>query len=157
MPNLWFQTVHWVYLTAMALWIGGTAFFGFGVAPVLFRDLERDQAGALVQRMLERFDKLKHVLAPLILLASLLRAWFWQPLNLWAGLRWLALAGMFCAHFGIVLFLLPPMRRLRAEIGALAAAPPDLPARVRFNQLHHRASLLTRLGLVAGLLALFLS
>jgi putative copper export protein len=47
--------LRFIYLLAIALWIGGMAFFSFVAAPSIFKALPREQAGHVVADIFPKY------------------------------------------------------------------------------------------------------
>ena len=130
--------IHYVFLFALALWVGGGAVISFVVAPAVFdRAGSRRLAGEIVGQILRRFDTYVLVAGPLaLLLAGLEMAGtvgaartLTLKLGLVAGMVGLALYSRFA--------LTPEIRRLRDQLGdQLDQIPKEDPRRRAFGRLH---------------------
>ncbi|MFQ5483561.1 MAG: DUF4149 domain-containing protein, partial [Nitrospinaceae bacterium] len=60
---------QFVYLVSLGLWIGGIVFFSFFTAPVVFKLLEREQAGEVVGVIFPRHYKLQYICGGLMLVS----------------------------------------------------------------------------------------
>lgn len=49
------QTVKWVYLLVLAVWIGSIVFFSFVVAPTVFKTLAPHEAGQLIRKIFPKY------------------------------------------------------------------------------------------------------
>ncbi len=158
MPNLTYIALHGLWLSALALWLGGLAFAVFVAAPVTFETLPtRAEAGHLVGRMLRRFERF--ALPCLGLLAATGGAKFalfenpTPPILLrYALLFAAALAALISS-----LWLSPTLAELRARLDPIDAVPEEDPARRRFRTLHGLSMALSLLQLLLGAGVLFLS
>ena len=153
MPVPWL--VLFLYILALAVWLGEVSFFSFVVAPQVFGNLPVEQAGAVVGLVFPTYYAIGHLCGAVLLgCALLLRRWS-RP----AGLLWLVAAGI--AGLALVASLYagiavqPRASELRPQLHH-----PDTPAAVQseFDDLHRLAVelnggiLLAALAL-AGLLA----
>ncbi|MFQ5777372.1 MAG: DUF4149 domain-containing protein [Terriglobia bacterium] len=153
--------MRFLQVLALALWLGGTVFLSFFVAPAAFAVLPtRQLAGDLVGQLLPRLYLLSYACAVVYLLALL----FEQRL-VSGSLRGLVLP---VALVVVMLFLLlfnhlylgERMANLRAEMtaafGSIDQTPREYALRLRFNRYHGVSSLLLTadLLLLVGLLAL---
>ncbi|HYV46746.1 MAG TPA: DUF4149 domain-containing protein [Myxococcaceae bacterium] len=131
--------VHYVFLFALALWVGGGAAISFIVAPAVFDKAgSRRLAGEIVGQILRRFDTSVFVAGPIALLlaAFLVMAGTVGPsrtltlqLGLVAGMLGLALYSRFA--------LTPEIRRLRDQLGdQIDQIPREDPRRRAFGRLH---------------------
>lgn len=142
--------LNFVYLLSLVCWIGSIIFFSFFVAPVVFKNLEREKAGELVGIIFPRYYKLGYICGVLILVALLLSG----PET--AGLKWCAwgimLIGSACAGMGVN----PKAKILKEKLKeASEEEKPDLEA--RFKTLHSLSVKLNATVLFAGLWLLWLS
>jgi uncharacterized membrane protein len=156
MPNWLHLITNLVYHLGLAVWIGGALTLGALVAPALFRELPRLQAGGVFGPILRRFARVR--LAALI--AAMAAAGFkhamWERSpSLWITLRWAALLFMAAAVLYELAFLERALAARRVHLTPEMAE--DHPERRAFNALHRRAEGLMKASLVAALVALFLS
>jgi uncharacterized membrane protein len=130
--------IRFMWLFALALWVGGGAAVAFLAAPAVFaRAGSRRRAGEIVGAILRRLDLTVLVLAPFALAGPVLEAvWTGQalgsvavPLGLVGGMTAL---GLFSR-----LALTPRIARLRDELGDdLDRVPKEDPRRRAFGKLH---------------------
>jgi uncharacterized membrane protein len=131
--------IHYVFLFALALWVGGGAAISFIAAPAVFDKAgSRRLAGEIVGQILRRFDVYVLVAGPiaLILAALLMMAGtvgvsrtLTLQLGLVAGMLGLALYSRFA--------LTPEIRKLRDRLGdQLDQLPREDPRRRAFGRLH---------------------
>ena len=80
-----------IYLLAIACWLGGMVFFSLFTAPVIFRLLPRAEAGTVVAGLFPRYYLLGYIAGGI---ALVLACYFGlaRPGRLWWGLVALALA-----------------------------------------------------------------
>jgi len=139
---------QFVYLLCLVLWIGAIVFFSFFTAPVVFRLLDRGQAGEIVGAIFPRYYKLQYVCGVLALgsLAVVQGSGF-NP-------NWLFLALMLgCAVYaGQVVS--PQARQVKEEMKT-AGASDALEA--RFQSLHSLSVKLNSAVLVMGLGTLWIT
>jgi len=131
--------VHYVFLFALALWVGGGAAISFIVAPAVFDKAgSRRLAGEIVGQILRRFDTYVFVAGPIALLLAgfLVMGGTVGPsrtLTLQLGL----VAGMLGLALYSKLALTPEIRRLRDQLGdQLDQVPREDPRRRAFGRLH---------------------
>jgi len=148
--------VHYVFLFALALWVGGGAAISFVVAPAVFeRAGSRRLAGEIVGQILRRFDTFVLVAGPVALLLGVL-----EMAGTVGGARTLVLqlalvAGMLGLAVYSRLALAPEIRKLRDQLGdQLDQVPREDPRRRAFGRLHG-LSVLCLLGeILLGALAM---
>jgi Domain of unknown function (DUF4149) len=156
MPNWFYLFTNLLYHLGLAIWVGGTVALGALVAPRLFRELPRHQAGSLFGPTLRTFTRLRlgAVVASIAAAAIKYALWEGGP-TLWIGLRWAALLVMAGVVFYEIALLEPAMEGLRLRLAP--DTPADDPTRLAFGALHSRAEALMKVGFVAALVAMLLS
>lgn len=153
--------LRFLQVLALSLWLGGTVFLSFFVAPAAFAVLPtRQLAGDLVGQLLPRLYLLSYACAALYLLSLLV-----EQRLVGGSLRGLALpVALVVAMLLLLLFnhlyLGERMAGLRVEMtatfGSIDQTPREHALRLRFNRYHGVSSLLLTadLLLLVGLLAL---
>jgi uncharacterized membrane protein len=145
--------VRFLYLLALAVWIGEIVFFSFIVAPAVFGTIEPTQAGRVVGAIFPRYYALgigaavtavgcalvlgRHAAAPGWWSATAVAVGVGLAATLWAGAR---------VH--------PQAQRLRVEAYAAGTEPAASEA---FRRAHRLAVILNSTALLAGLVGLGLS
>ena len=61
--------MQFLYLLSLVMWLGAIIFFSFFTAPVVFKMLEREQAGDLIGAIFPRYYKLQYVCGGLMLVS----------------------------------------------------------------------------------------
>lgn len=157
-PNVAFLAARFAHALGMAVWLGGIVALGAIAAPVLFRRLPRPDAGALFGPMLRIFEKVSLGAAVLAVTGAAAMAWLGgQHANLWAVLRYVALAGMCVLLFAAQTLVHPALRKVQEENPRISERPDGDPARARFQSLHVLSERLMTAQLVLGLVVLFFS
>jgi len=146
MPNFAYLAVNGVYLTALAVWIGGMVAFAFLFAPTLVATLPRADAGRVVAAFLPRFRNAVALCIVVLLVCSAAKYALWETLSPWVLARWAAL-GLMTGLAAYDFTVLAP--RLAA-----AKARGDGPG---FARLHATASRTMGATLGLGVVAVFLS
>jgi hypothetical protein len=149
--------LRFLMLLSLIVWIGGLIFFPV-VAQTAFSVLPtRQLAGAMVGRSLGVLHWMGIVSAVVFLTSSLLlsrlstgEAHLFGPSNV---LICLMLLLTLISQFGII----PRMDAIRASIGEIDAAPADLPARMRFDALHHWSTRIESAVILLGLVVAYLT
>ena len=160
METLYVDILQFVYHLALAVIVGGGLVLGSVVAPALFRTASRTEAGTLFAAALARWDGLAIFSVILVVLTSALKAGAFEvsdapELRLVA--RWIALLLMSGAVIYASGWASPVARSIRKQTRDFDDLPPSAAARVEFAKLHRSSSAAMRIGVVAGLVALFLS
>lgn len=151
--------ILFLYVLALAVWLGEVVFFSFAVAPQLFANLPVEQAGMIVGLLFPTYYVISHLCGAAALgCALLLRSWSRPGGGLWlasAVVAGLALVASLYAGFAVQ----PRASELRPQLHQ-----PDAPPAVRaeFDDLHRLAvelnggvlvGTLVLAGLLAGQLA----
>jgi hypothetical protein len=158
--TLYVDLLQFLYHLALAVIVGGGFVLGSVVAPALFRNAPRSDAGTLFATALARWDGLAIFCVIVVVLTSALKAGAFElsglpELRLIA--RWVALVVMSGAVIYGSGWAGPVARSIRAQTRDFDDLPPSAPARLEFAKLHRSSSRALRVAVVAALVALFLS
>jgi hypothetical protein len=138
----------WVYLLALATWLGETVFFTAVVAPALFGGLGSEQGGAAVALIFPGYYAVGYVCGALLVLTAIALRQRSRP----AGQPWLAAAAVAAVILAACLFaglvVLPQADALRPQLHDPAAGAS---VRQQFDALHRRAVELNAAVLVGNL------
>ena len=154
--------LRYVYVLALAVWLGGMVVLGAVVAPTTFQvlqanapDIGRALAGDAFGAMLARFHYIAYA-AGLILLVTLTVMAILGPRPRHFAIR-VAVAGamlLIALYSGFV--VLGTIDAIQQEVGGL---PSDLPAadprRIRFDELHQLSTRLMMVNIVGAFVLLF--
>ncbi|MEO8379919.1 MAG: DUF4149 domain-containing protein [Acidobacteriota bacterium] len=155
MPNWLHLFTNLIYHLGLAVWIGGTVALGALVAPRLFRELPRTEAGALFGAILRRFARVRLVALVASMAAAGVKHVLWEQNTIWIAVRWAALlimAGALLYELSSLEWELEARRsHLTPEMG------DDHPHRRAFQRLHERAEAVLKTSVVAALVAMFFS
>jgi len=143
---------------ALAVWIGALVFFGAAVAPVVFDPQlipSRTLSGAVNAAILVRMSLIETVAAIIVVGGSVYGVY---RTGSWLSWGVLVLAvGMAGTSYYYNNVLFPRLDDLRIGIGSFDfVAAEKIPLREEFSRLHRTYSLLVRLVLGAGIVALVL-
>jgi hypothetical protein len=150
--------LRYVYLIALAVWLGGMTVLGMTVAPSLFQTMQalspadgRAFAGETFKIMLTRFHTVAYTCGGTALVALVAMAVL-GPRPRHFSIRMLLLAAM----LGISLYsgrsVLSKIDAIQAEVGTLPSRLPAAdPRRVRFDELHRMATMLMTVNIVGAL------
>lgn len=154
MPNWWFLLAHALYHLGLALWIGGAIALGALVAPTLFGNLPRAQAGGLFAPILRRFARLRVAALVMTIIGAAMRYVIAEQhaRGVWIGIRWLCIAILAIDLVYEIASLEPTMGKLRAQL-----TPDDTPERSEFQRLHKRSEMLMKATLIAAIVAVVIS
>ena len=139
----------WIYVVALAVWLGAVTFFSFVVAPSVFGALPASEAGQVVAAIFPSYYRIGYA-SGVALVASAFFLWRRTP---GASGRWAMTTGLAAIMLASVLYagliVQPRAHALRVSLLDPAAAPT---VRAEFDQLHRRAVQLNGIVLLAGLL-----
>lgn len=161
METLSFDLLQFLYHLAVAILVGGALALGTAVAPALFGTARsHSEAGTLFASVLARYDGVAVFSVIVIAITSLLKAFAFEvtgSIEPRLVLRWLALAVLAVTTLYSSGWANPVARQIRAETAGFDDLPQSSPARAEFSRLHERSRRAMSVGVVAGLVALFLS
>lgn len=155
-PTLGFDLVHFLYVLAGALLVGGGFALGGAAAPALFRTLERSEAGTAFGAILERWDGVAIAAAVVLLLTTVIRAVAFESGETLAA-RWIAVLVALAGTLYASAWANPIARGLRKQTRDFDELPPSAPERREFARYHARSTRAMSLAMLAGLVALWLS
>ncbi len=138
----------------MTLWLGSLAFFGIGVAPVIFKTLpSKDLAGALNAVILHRLNMMELSGAVLVGVGFALLFAASRDKKTWVSVALLSLmVGLWCIY---ALILTPQMNGLRTQINSFdAPLTTSLPFVQTFRSYHVWYSRLVGTNMITGLILL---
>jgi hypothetical protein len=155
LPNWLYLIFQFLYDLGLALWIGGTIVVGAATAPVLFKALPRQQAGAIFGPILARFARIQALALLMIVIGATARFLIWErhAATLWLLGRWSAIVLLAWALLGQMSI----QKKMRVFGSNLGPETDDNPVRAMFQLLHTRAEGLMRASLIAAFIALFFS
>jgi uncharacterized membrane protein len=145
--------VRFVYLLALAVWVGEIVFFSFIVAPAVFGVLEGPRAGAVVGAIFPRYYALGAVAGVVAIACALVLARRATVAGWWTAAV-VALALGLAATLWAGLVVAPRTQRLRVALEARGQTPS---ADEGFARAHRAAVALNGTALLAGLVGLGLS
>jgi hypothetical protein len=148
--------LRYVYVVALAIWVGGLITIGSVVAPSAFAALPAadrgDQAAAaVVGEVLRRFHTVSYV-AGATLLATLVLMKLVGPRPPGFGFRIGLVSAMLALGVAAGAFVDPQIAAIRAEsLVPIRSLAPDHPQRQRFGRLHGISTALMAVTAVCGL------
>ena len=150
--------LRFLMLLSLVVWLGGLIFFAFVLAPTVFSPgllPSRQMAGSIVGRSLDGLHYIAIVSGIIFLIASMLysrmAAGNARPL----AARHLLIALMLVLTVISQFAISPKMHAIRAEVGVIDGAPPDIPLRMEFDRLHVWSEKFEEAVLLLGLVALY--
>lgn len=139
-----------VYLVAIACWLGGIVFFSFFTAPVIFTQLPIAEAGKVVHTIFPRYYALGYV-AGTIALALAIYFTAVRDSRLWWGLSVAALVLALGLTFYAGAVVRPRVDTIRS---VAEERNPDPARKAEFDHLHHLSVYLNGAVLLLNLAAL---
>ncbi len=143
--------LKWVYLLALAIWVGEIVFFSFVVAPTVFRTLGTAEAGRIVGAIFPKYywvGTACGVLALIGVTGQWLRGGGWV---------WTVVGGLLIIMLGATLYagrvVQPRAAALREAMHAGSSVIDEHPSKPEFDRLHRQAVQLNVLVLVCGVIA----
>lgn len=154
--------LRYVYVLALAVWLGGMVVLGAVVAPTTFQVLQASEpatgrllGGAVFGAILSRFHYVAYGAGILTLLALTAMALL-GPRPVAFAVRWSIVALMLLVALYSGLVVLRGVDALQQEVGGL---PSSLPAgdarRVRFDELHQLSTRLMMVNILGALALLY--
>jgi len=154
--------LRFVYVLALAVWLGGMAILGAVVAPTIFQTLQaanpdsgRALAGLAFGAMLARFHYVAYGSGALLLVMLIVMALL-GPRPKGFAIRCALVGSMLvvAAYSGRV--VLREVDAIQLEVGTLPShLPADDPRRVRFDELHQLSTRLMMVNLLGALALLY--
>jgi hypothetical protein len=142
--------LNFIYLLSLVCWVGSIFFFSFFVAPVVFKNMDREKAGELVGIIFPQYYMIGYVCGVLILVALLLAG------SETVGLKWCAWGVMMLGTGSAGLAVNPRAKLLKEKLKeASESEKSDL--ETRFKTLHSLSVKLNATVLFAGIWLLWLS
>jgi len=154
--------LRYVYVLALAVWLGGMVVLGAVVAPSTFRVLQASEpitgrllAGATFGAILERFHYVAYGSGALLLVTLAAMALLGPRPRGFAVRSALVASMLFVALYsGFV--VLREVDSIQQEVGALPSSlPADDARRIRFDYLHQLSTRLMMINIVGALALLF--
>ncbi len=161
METLYFDVLQFAYHLALAILVGGALVLGGAAAPAIFSAVRsRGEAGAMFGAVLGRYDGLAILCVVVIVITSILKAAAFEVTGspeTRLVMRWLALLVLCGATLYSSAWASPVARSVRAQTPGWDDLREDAPLRREFQSLHSSARRAMTVGIVAGILAMFLS
>ena len=153
------QTVAFIEVLLLGVWLGSMMFFSFAVAPSAFAVLPtREMAGMMVTSAIGKIETIGFVMGALLILMHV-ASWRSSASSSVVKMLQAVLLLLMIAAAGLSRFWISPaMVSLRSQMGGhiddVAATDP---MRIQFNDLHQYSVGLMSAAMIAGLVLLFLT
>ena len=148
--------LRFIYLLAIALWIGGMAFFSFLAAPSIFTALPRDAAGDVVTAIFPKYYW-QGVICGLIALGASLALGMRDRWSTVLIVRTILIGVMIIGVLYAVLILQPRIHAVKAQITSFESLSPTDPLRLEFGRLHGRSFSVNAAVLLMGVVVVFVT
>jgi hypothetical protein len=147
--------LRYVYVVALAIWVGGLITLGSVVAPSIFAVLEpgaqQSLAPTVVGEVLRRFHLVGYA-AGALLLSTLILMKMVGPRPPGFGVRLVMVTAMLGVSLATGLWIDPQIASLRASVGMpIGTLAPDDARRVQFGRLHGLSTALMAVTILGGL------
>ena len=150
--------LRYVYVVALAIWVGGLITLGSVVAPSAFAVLEPENlsgqpslAATLIGEVFRRFHLVGYA-AGALLLSTLLLMKVVGPRPTGFGVRLVMVTAMLAVSLVTGLWVNPQIASMRASVAMpIATLAPDDPRRVNFGRLHGVSTTLMVMTILGGL------
>ena len=160
--NVLMVALRYLYVLALAAWLGGMAVLGAIVAPTTFQVLQaaapvngRALAGELFGTVLARFHYLAYA-AGAVLLVTLIVMRVLGPRPKAFGFRALLVLGMLVVALYSGIVILGTIDAIQLDAGGLPSLlPADDARRIRFDELHRMSTRLMMVNIVGTLVLLY--
>jgi hypothetical protein len=144
--------IIFIYLLAMACWLGSVVFFSFFTAPVVFTVLARPDAGKVVSVIFPRYYLLGYAAGGVALVLAMYLLVAGQGPRGW----WLASVAAIGIALACTVYAGTVVRpRVDAIRTVSEEANPDPATKAEFDNLHHLSVMLNGAVLLLDLVALF--
>ncbi len=158
--TLYFDALRSLYHLALAVLVGGGITLA-AAAPAVFRTVRsRSDAGAVFGAILARYDGLAILSALLLVVTTILMATAFEVTGVpdtRLVLRWIAIAVLVATTLYASAYAHPVARAIRAQTPGWDDLREEAPARREFQAMHRASTRVMSVGILAGLVALFLS
>ena len=142
---------HFIYILSLVVWIGSIVFFSFFTAPVVFKILDREQAGEVVGAIFCGYYRIGYVCG-ILAIASLIGS-----LPTLSDGRLVILPLMVLCTFFAGMVVGPKARNLKERIKS-EGGPGNVPGlKAQFDKLHSASVRLNGIVLILGLTVLWLT
>jgi uncharacterized membrane protein len=148
--------LRFIYLLAIALWIGGMAFFSFLAAPSIFKVLPREQAGNVVSDIFPKYYWQGIICGAIALVASVALG-MRERWNILLIVRTIMIGVMVLGILYSVIVLQPKIHAVKAQITSFENLSPTDPLRLEFGRLHGRSFSVNAAVLLLGVIVVFIT
>lgn len=148
--------LRFIYLLAIALWIGGMAFFSFMAAPSIFQVLTREDAGKVVSDIFPKYYWQGIICGAIALAASVVLG-VRERWNILLIVRTIVIGVMVIGILYSVVILQPKIQAVKAHITSFESLSPTDPLRLEFGRLHGRSFSVNAAVLLLGVVVVFIA
>ena len=148
--------LRFIYLLAIALWIGGMAFFSFMAAPSIFQVLPREDAGKVVSDIFPKYYW-QGIICGAIALATSVALGVRERWNILLIVRTIVIGVMVIGVLYSVVILQPKIQAVKAHMTSFESLSPTDPLRLEFGRLHGRSFSVNAAVLLLGVVVVFMT
>jgi uncharacterized membrane protein len=148
--------LRFIYLLAIALWVGGMAFFSFIAAPSIFKVLPREEAGQVVTEIFPKYYW-QGIICGAIALVTSVALGVRERWNILLIVRTIMIAVMLVGILYSVVILQPKIQAVKAQVTSFDSLSPTDPLRLEFGRLHGRSFSVNAAVLLLGVIVLFIT
>ena len=148
--------LRFIYLLAIALWIGGMAFFSFMAAPSIFKVLPREDAGTVVSDIFPKYYW-QGIICGAVALATSVALGVRERWNILLIVRTIVIGVMVIGVLYSVVILQPKIQAVKAHMTAVESLSPTDPLRLEFGRLHGRSFSVNAAVLLLGVVVVFIT
>jgi uncharacterized membrane protein len=148
--------LRFIYLLAIALWIGGMAFFSFLAAPSIFHVLPREEAGKVVADIFPKYYWQGIICGAVALAASVVLG-VRDRWNMPLVVRTVMIGVMLIGVLYSVIILQPQIQAVKGQITSFESLAPTDPLRLEFGRLHGRSFSVNAAVLLLGVVVVFIT
>jgi uncharacterized membrane protein len=148
--------LRFVYLLALALWIGGMVFFSFMAAPSIFKVLPREEAGKVVGDIFPKYYWQGLICGAIALMTSMALG-LRDRWNILLIVRTIMIGVMILGILYAVIVLQPKVHAVKAQITSFESLAPTDPLRLEFGRLHGRSFSINAAVLLLGVIVVFIT
>jgi uncharacterized membrane protein len=148
--------LRFIYLLAIALWVGGMAFFSFLAAPSIFKVLPREDAGNVVSAIFPKYYWHGIMCGAIAIITSVVLGTR-ERWNVLLIVRTITIGVMVLGVLYSMVILQPKIHAVKAQITSFESLSPTDPLRLEFGRLHGRSFSVNAAVLLLGVVVLFIT
>lgn len=144
--------VQWLYVLALALWVGSIFFFSFITTPTVFGTLPREVASAFLSALFPRYYVVGYYAGGILLITTLIEA---LMVRQWPILRFIFIVLMLGSTLYAGLVIRPQVHNTKVEMKSMSEESPGYSElETKFKRQHRLSVYLNLVVLISGLFLL---